>query len=215
MNARGTLCALLIGFECVSAIGVEPSATPSPSAARESEAATITGSVTELSAQRAAAERSKIYKAGVDYSKWLDQVAKNSGSAFLQRKAFENVTRMRLLASLGAIVLLSILAGSFVWIVHRRAGEIKSRKHQSALQLAASALRKPLALFLWMCGGAFALMPIATGIIGRPTRIFYVGLISAFLYAGWIIAVLWLLFRAVLAVEKRMTEWANRTASVI
>src|SRR5689334_15501107 len=58
-------------------------------------------------------------------------------------------------------------------------------------------------------------MPLATGIVGRPTRIFYVGLLTAILYAGWIIAVLWLLFRAVLAVEKRASEWANRTGSVV
>jgi len=160
-------------------------------------------------------ERSRIYHAGADYSKWLDQIAKDSGSAFLQRKVFENVTWMRLLASIGAIALLSILAGGFVWIVHRRAGEIKSRKHQSTLQLAASAIRKPFAFFLLTCGGAFALMPLATGIIGRPTRIFYVGLLTAILYAGWIIALLWLAFRAVLAVEKRMNQWADRTGSVV
>jgi small-conductance mechanosensitive channel len=196
----------------------EPSASPVPSpspAASESPVATIAQSVTDISAQRAAAERSKIYRAGRDYSLWLDEITKDSGSAFLQRTVFERVTWMRLLASIGAIALLSILAGSFVWIVRRRAGEIQSHKHQSALQLAASALRKPLAFFIWMCGGAFALMPIATGIIGRPTRIFYVGLLTAILYAGWIIALLWLAFRAVLAVEKRMNEWADRTGSVV
>src|SRR5438552_12306300 len=202
----------LIGLICVSALAAEPSATPAPA---ESSAATIAQSVTDLSAQRAAMERSRIYHVGVDYSKWLDQVAKDSGSAFLQRAVFERVTWMRLLASIGAIALLSIFAGGFVWIVRRRAGEIQSRKYQSALQLAASALRKPFALFVWMCGGGFALMPIATGIIGRPTRIFYVGLLTAILYAGWIIALLWLAFRAVLAVEKRINQWAERTGSVV
>src|SRR2546421_2428007 len=217
MNAI-RVCFALLAISCVSAIAAEPSATPTTSAspdASESPAATITQSVTDLSAQRAAMERSRIYHVGADYSKWLDQIAKDSGSAFLQRKVFENVTWMRLLASIGAIALLSILAGSFVWIVRRRAGEIQSRKYQSALQLAASALRKPFALFIWMCGGGFALMPIATGIIGRPTRIFYVGLLTAILYAGWIIALLWLAFRAVLAVEKRMNQWADRTGSVV
>src|SRR5438105_2196108 len=215
MNATRVWCGL-IAISCVNALAVEPSATPSASiSAAESPAPTITQSFTDLSAQRAATERSKIYRAGRDYSLWLDELAKDSGSTFLQRKVFENVTWMRLLASIGAIALLSILAGGFVWIVHRRAGEIKSRKHQSTLQLAASALRKPLALFIWMSGGAFALMPIATCIIGRPTRIFYVGLLTAILYAGWIIALLWLAFRAVLAVEKRMNQWADRTGSVV
>src|SRR5215471_13977839 len=215
MNRSRSLCGLLIALVCASANAAEPTASPTPPAATESPAVTITESITDLSAQRAQADRSKIYRAGRDYSLWLDQVAKDSGSAFLQRKVFENVTWMRLVASVGGLALLSILAGGFVFVVRRRAGEIQSRKHQSALQLAASALRKPFAFFLWMCGGAFALMPIATGIIGRPTRIFYVRTLTAILYAGWIVAVLWLLFRAVLAVEKRMSEWANRTGSLI
>src|SRR5947207_7912777 len=138
-------------FACLSALEAEPSATPA-----ESPAPTIAESVTDLSAQRAAIDRSKIYHAGRDYSQWLDQVAKDSGSAFLQRKVFENVTWMRLLAAAAALLLLSIFAGTFVWIVRRRAGEIQSRKYQSAIQLAASALRKPIALFIWMCGGGFA-----------------------------------------------------------
>jgi small-conductance mechanosensitive channel len=215
MNARRVF-AFLIAFACVSATAAEPSATPSPApTAAESPAATIAQSVTDLSAQRAAAERSKIYRAGRDYSLWLDQIAKDSGSAFLQKNVFERVTWMRLLASVGAIALLSIFVWWFVWIVHRRAGEIQSGQQQSWLALTASALRKPLAFFLLMCGGGFALMPIATGIIGRPTRIFWVGTLTGILYAGWIIAVLWLAFRAVLAVEKQMRQWADRTGSLI
>ena len=160
-------------------------------------------------------DRSKIYRAGRDYGLWLDQLAKDSGSAFLQKNVFEHVSWMRLLASIGVIALLSIFVWWFVWIVHRRAGEIQSRQQQSWLALTASALRKPLAFFLLMCGGAFALMPLATGIIGRPTRIFYVSMLTAILYAGWIIAVLWLAFRAVLAIEKRMRQWADRTGSLL
>jgi hypothetical protein len=209
---------MLIGFVCASAMGAEPSATPSPSAspaASESPASTLTQSVSQLSAQSAAAERSKIYRTGVAYSRWLDQIAKDSGNAFLQRRVFERVTWMRLLASAGSLALLSIFAFSFVWIVRRRAGEIQSNRYQSALALAASAIRKPVALFLWMCGGAFALMPITTGIIGRPTRIFWVGALTAIFYAGWIVALLWLLFRAIRAVEKRMNLWAERTGSLV
>src|SRR5689334_4470132 len=193
-------------FVCVGTItfGAEPSATPSPSASSaESPAATIAQSVTELSAQRAAMDRSKIYRAGRDYSLWLDQLAKDSGSALLQRKVFENATWMRLLASIAAVVLLSVVCGLFLWIVHRQAGEIQSNRYQSWFAISASAIRKPFALFLAMCGGAFALMPLATAIIGRPTRIFYVSILTAIFYAGWIIALLWLMFRAVLAIEKR------------
>src|SRR4030095_16995135 len=129
MNATRDLFAL-IGFVCVSAIASEPNLTPSPSAppaASESPAATLAPSVSDLSAQNAAMERSRIYRAGAAYSKWLDQIAKDSGSAFLQQRVFDRVTLMRLLASVGALALLSIFAGSFVWIVWRRAGEIQSK----------------------------------------------------------------------------------------
>jgi small-conductance mechanosensitive channel len=202
----------------VNAIAAQPGGSPSPSptlSPAESPAATIAKSVTDLSAQRAAMDRSKIYRAGRDYSEWLDDLAKDWNSGFLQRTVFERVTWIRLLAALGSLLLLSVVSGLFLSIVHRRAGEIKSRARQSWLALSASAIRKPFALFLCMCGGAFALMPIATGIIGRPTRIFYVSILTAILYAGWIIALLWLVLRAIQALEKRMRTWADRTGSVV
>ena len=216
MNATRLLFAL-IGFACVSAIASEANLTPSPSAppsADASPAATL-APVSELSAQTATTERSRIYRAGAAYSKWLDHIAKDSRRAFLQQRVFDRVTWMRLLASVGALALLSILAGSFVWIVRRRAGEIQSKGHQSALALTLSAIRKPLALFVLMCGGAFALMPIVTGIIGLPSRVFWVNVLTAILYAGPIVALLWLVFRTIRAIEKRMRIWAKRTGSVI
>ena len=207
-------CALicLLGFSSSWIAAAEPSASPVPS---PSPPDTIAQSVSELSAQRAAAERSKIYRAGADYSRWLDQIAKDSGSEFLQRPVLERVTRMRLLASAGALALLSISAGTFLWIVRRRAGEIQSNRYQSWLALSASAIRKPFAFFLVVCGGGFALMPIVTGIIGRGTRVFWAGTLTAILYAGWIIALLWLIFRAIRAMEKRMNQWAERTNSLL
>jgi small-conductance mechanosensitive channel len=221
MSSRKRILCALIGSICLSPSWIaaaEPSPTPSPSPSpveSESPAATIVQSVSELSAQRAAAERSKIYRSGATYSRWLDQVAKNSGSAFLQRTVFDRVTWMRLLASAGALALLALLASWFVWIVRRRAGEIQSDQPQSWLALSASAIRKPFALLLLACGGGFALMPIVTGIVSRPTRVFWAGTLTAVLYAGWIISSLWLIFRAIRAVEKRMNLWAERTNSLL
>src|SRR5437762_12542046 len=219
MSSRTTffLYALIVCV-CVSAFAAESSSTPVPSpspSASESPVATIAQSVTELSAQRAAAERSKIYRSGATYSRWLDQVAKDSGSAFLQRTVFDRVTWMRLLSCAAALALLAAIASWFVWIVRRRAGEIQSKRYQSWLAVSASALRKPVALFLLMCGGGFALMPIVTGVVSRPTRVFWAGALTAILYAGWIIAVLWLIFRAIRAVEKRMNLWTERTNSLL
>jgi small-conductance mechanosensitive channel len=45
--------------------------------------------------------------------------------------------------------------------------------------------------------------------------VFWAGTLTAVLYAGWIIAVLWLIFRAIRAVEKRMNLWAERTNTLL
>src|SRR5437899_1168714 len=213
---RRILCALIcmvcLGSSWIAA--AEPSASPSPIESA-SPAATIEKSISDLSAQRAAAERSKIYRSGATYSRWLDRVAKNSGSAFLQRTVFDRVTWMRLLSCAAALALLAVIASWFVWIVRRRAGEIQSKRYQSWLAVSASALRKPVALFLLACGGGFVLMPIVTGIVSRPTRVFWAGTLTAVLYAGWIISSLWFVFRAIRAVEKRMNLWAERTNSLL
>jgi small-conductance mechanosensitive channel len=208
-------CFLLV-FLCQFAVAAIPTPSPSPlPTAPASPAATITQSVSELSAQRAATERSKIYRSGAAYGRWLDQIAKDSDNVFLQRAVFDRVTWMRLLSCTVALVFLSLLSGWFVWIVRRRAGEIESTRYQSWLALSAAAIRKPVALFLWMCGGAFALLPIVAGINSRPTRIFWGRGLTAILYAGWIIALLWLVFRAIRAVEKRMRFWAEQTRSLL
>ncbi len=209
-----TFCVLGV-LLCQITIAAEQSPSPSPfPTVSESPAGTITQSVTELSAQRAAADRSKIYRAGAAYGHWLDQVAKDSGNTFLQRAVFDRVTWMRLISCLVALALLSLLTGWFVWVVRQRAGEIGSTRYQSWLALSAAAIRKPVALFLWTCGGAFVLLPIAAGIVSRPVRIFWARTLTAIFYAGWIIALLWLVFRAIRAVEKRMRLWADRTRSL-
>jgi small-conductance mechanosensitive channel len=125
------------------------------------------------------------------------------------------VTWMRLLACASALVFLALLTGWFLWMVRRRAGEIESKRPQSWLALSAAAIRKPVALFLWVVGGVFALMPIVTGIVSRPTRVFWAGALTAILYAGQIITVLWLMFRAIRAVEKRMRLWTEQTGSIL
>jgi small-conductance mechanosensitive channel len=207
---------LLIIFFCQPVLAAIASPSPSPlPTAPASPAATITQSVSELSAQKAATERSEIYRAGRDYGLWLDQVAKDSGSSFLQRVVFDRVTWMRVLSCVVGLALLSLLNCWFIWFVRRRAGEIQSTRYQSWLALSAAAIRKPVALFLWMCGGTFALLPIVAGINSRPTRIFWGRGLTAILYAGWIIALLWLVFRAIRAVEKRMRLWAERTRSLL
>ena len=159
MTAR-LLALVLISVVCLSAVAEPPPPTPIPTTSPTgSPAATLTQSVSELSAQRAAAERSQIYRAGATYSRWLDQVAKNSGSEFLRRPLFDRVTWMRLLTCVTSLGLLALITGWFLWVVRRRAGLLQSKQEQSWLAVSAAAIRKPLALFVWVVGGAFALMP--------------------------------------------------------
>src|SRR4030095_15460771 len=109
---------LLIVFICQSALAALPTPSPSPSPRESvSPAATITQSVSELSAQRAATERSKIYRTGAAYGRWLDQVAKESRNTFLQQPAFDRVIWMRVLSCVVTLALLSLLSGWFVWMV--------------------------------------------------------------------------------------------------
>src|SRR6476660_9759660 len=98
-----TLCLVIaiLGLKS-SASAADPTPTPSPSPTA-SPASTITQSFSELSAQHAAAERSQIYRAGAAYGRWLDQIAKDADSAFLQRLVFDHVTWMRVLACVVAL----------------------------------------------------------------------------------------------------------------
>jgi small-conductance mechanosensitive channel len=122
---------------------------------------------------------------------------------------------MRLFGAVGAVVALLLVAGSFIWIVRRHASAIQSKRHGRCLALGAATIRKPFAFFLIVSGGAFALMPIVTGITSRPTRLFLASVLTDIFYAGWITALLWLVFRAIRALAKRMHLWAGRTNSLL
>jgi small-conductance mechanosensitive channel len=123
---------------------------------------------------------------------------------------------MRLLACCAALLVIGALTGWFLWFVRRTAGAIDDpQRHQSWLALAAAAIRKPLALIVWVLGGFLAFMPIVAGITARPTRLAFTEALTAILYAGRVIAVLWLILQAIRAVEKRMRNWAQSTGSVL
>ena len=156
-----------------------------------------------------------MYRAGVAYSHWIDRIAKDSRNAFLQRKIFDRVTWMRLLVCGAGLMVLGFFTACFLWIVRTKAGTIKSNQHQSWLALTAAAIRKPLALFAWVVCGFLALIPIVEGIASGPTRRFLANSLTALLYAGYVIAILWLIFQATRAIEKRMRHWAQKNGKVL
>lgn len=189
-----------------------PFAPAAPATASPTPAVT---SVAELSAQRADVERAKIYRAGLTYTQWLDDLAARSGQPFLSRQIFDRVTWMRLITSLGALALVVAVTGVFLWIIQKHAGRIESSEHQSWLALLAAAVRKPLALLGYLFGGFFALMPVIIGIGDHSLRVFLAETLSTIVYAGRVIAFLWLIFQLIRGVEKRMRHWAQQTGKVL
>lgn len=204
--ARPFYLVFAVCFALAPALACAQAPSPTPVSAE---------SVEGRSAQRAESERTKMYQAGLAYGRWLDGVAERSGSEFLQRRAVGHITLMRLLACGVALAVLGLLTGWFLWFVRRRAGAIESNERQSWLALAAAAVRKPLALLVCVLGGFLAFMPIVAGISSEPYRLFFASTLTAFLYAGRVIAVLWLIFQIIRAIEKRMRHWAQESGSVL
>jgi hypothetical protein len=157
---RKFLFRLTIALWCALAPVANAAAAPSPTPAAG------------FSAERAATKRSRMYQAGLAYSRWVDGLAQQSGSEFLQRRVVDRVTWMSVLACLGSLLVLALLNGWLLWFVRRRAGAIESSEHQSWLALAASSARKPLALIIWVIGGFLAFMPVVAGISSRSERLF-------------------------------------------
>ncbi|MGI8436894.1 MAG: mechanosensitive ion channel family protein [Chthoniobacterales bacterium] len=186
-----------------------PSPSPVPASTPDSE------NVTDLSAEHASVEREKIYRAGGAYTRWLDGVAVQSGQQFLARRVFDRVTGMRLLASGLTLLLAGALAGWILWIIRRRAGRIESVEEQSWLALSFAAVRKPLALLAGLVGAFFALMPVFLGIADRGWRILLTHGLSTVLYGGRVIALLWLIFQGIRALEKRLRRWAKASGNVL
>lgn len=198
---------LCLTIACFLLSGPLASAAPSP--------APTAAPVADLSAQRAESERGKIYQAGLAYSRWLDGLAVQSGRPLLQERVFDRVTWMRLFACIGSLAFIAALTVWFLWFVRRRAGTIESEERQSWFALAAAVARKPLALLVWVIGGFLAFMPIVSGISLHSRRLAFTNGLTAILYAGRVIAVLWLLFQVVRALEKKMRHWAQTTGSVL
>ncbi len=198
---------------CAVAFAAEPN--PSPSPGTSTEESFLVPPLAELSAERAAAERTKTYERGVEFSRWLDRLAKESGRPFLQQRVCGRVTWMRLFASGGLLALLAGLTSLFLWFVRWRAGRIESPEHQTWLALTAAAVRKPFALFACLVGGFFALIPVVEGMEPRSTKLFLAGLLTGILYAGNVIAVFWVLWRGARVVEKKLRQWAERSGSVL
>lgn len=108
-----------------------------------------------------------------------------------------------------AVVVLIMIAHAIAAIVIRR----KRRASAPAGKLrhhTLGALRGPLYLLIWICGGYFALAPLLASSPLRTGMI--LGLLRTLLNVGIFAAALWFCFRFTRVLEARMSAWAAQTS---
>ncbi len=178
-------------------------ASPSPTAEN----------VTALSAERANVERAKIDRAGVAYTGWLDGVAER-----VDRRCCHAGLRSRDLDAPALVARHAAGVGNagrlILWIIRKRAGRIESAEEQSWLALSFAAVRKPLALLACIVGAFLPSCRWCWGCRIARRGMFLTQSLSTIIYGGRVIAVLWLIFQAIRAVEKRLRRWAQESGSV-
>jgi small-conductance mechanosensitive channel len=165
--------------------------------------------------QRALAEKSGLRLVAIDFCEWIDQAGAATQSPFLNAPAFGQVTWMRLLAALAILAGAGLLSGWLIWSIRRHAGKLESDEHQSWLHLVLAALRKPMALLLWLVGGFFSAALLIERIETTSTRSLLFSFLTSVAYAGRIVLIFWLIFRLMTAVQKRLRQWAEKRGGVL
>ena len=151
---------------------------------------------------------SGIYREGLEFAQQADAWGAKFAHGWLNAQAVAGLSWTRLLTSAILLALVSILGGAVLRLIRVRAGKLDSAHHQDWAELILSAVRKPLALLIWVYGGYFALVPLLT----NPER--FADMLDALAGAGGIIAIFWFFFRCITAGEKRMHQRARETPTL-
>lgn len=117
--------------------------------------------------------------------------------------------------ALGLIVGVALTSGILMTVIRRRAGRLSSDEKQGAFALFLTALRKPLALFLWIYGLYLALVVLASGEWMPKEYADWIRRSEPVVHAGGIISFFWLLFRLIRALQKRLNQWAETTSNIL
>lgn len=153
-----------------------------------------------------------MFDAGMNLSRAVEDWVESLGYAGLNGPAVSGLSWTRLLLSAVLMLLVALVAWFVLHLILRRAGRINSAEKQSALALLLTAARKPVALFLWIYGGYFALVPLIATRTPRPDAMRPFGGVIA---AAGSLAFFWLLFRLITAMEKRLGQWAQESRSLL
>jgi len=111
-----------------------------------------------------------------------------------------------------AVVVLILIANATAAAIIRR--KRKSTEPAAELQHhTLGALRGPLYLLIWICGGYFALAPLAASLppLWRPGAV--LGFLRTLLNIGIFAVAFWSCFRFTRVLEARLSSWAARTSS--
>lgn len=142
--------------------------------------------------------------AGRALGSWADSLG-----GWLAADFWGGISAGRLMATGAVLLLLWAFVALLLHLVVRRTGGIHDLGPRSWPRVLISAARKPVALLLVIFGAYLALVPSIDGVTDRPTRE------AAFLMFSWLADAMtvgvwfWLVLRVVMAVERKMDEWAK------
>ncbi len=198
-----------------------PSPTPQPGERAPAPAAAPPGAAEEQAekAKKAAKEQAeKVMTELTEKSETLGEKieeAVRSGPPWLSKRSFLGISNVRYIASLSLLTLVAIFSISFVRIVRKRAGRIKTGREQSWPAMLISAARKPIALVICIYGVYFAL-GILFAALEEGSRLAAYGKYHAELtYINLTVATYWLIFRVIRGAERKMQIWADRSEGLL
>ncbi len=138
--------------------------------------------------------------------------AANHGPKWLSAPVLLGVSAARYLASALLVLLVALFTWQLMRVIRRFAGHIEQLKEQTWPRMLLSAVRKPVAMAIWIYTAFFAITQVAYAMDTRPaTARFFSGLT----YVGLTVASFWLLMRLIRGAQHKLQRRADRTESVL
>jgi small-conductance mechanosensitive channel len=170
----------------------------------------------EIARNQREAFKSEISATSRRLGSWIDATAEDSGRAWLVKRDPRGISAARYLASIILLALVALFALTMTRLIRHKAGEIRGDDiaSKSWPKLVLTAARKPLSLALILYGTYFALNILLAAVTDTGTAARLPLLLSWITYIGVSIAVLWLAFRIIDAIQRKMQAWADKSSSI-
>ncbi len=147
----------------------------------------------------------------------IDEIARSSGVEGFSSPWLLGISGARYLASLILLMLVCVFTISVVSLIRKNAGRIATgdMNKKSWPKILLTAARKPLALVIWIYGTYFALGILFDAMDPTVAIAFLGEKLTSLTYVGVIIALFWLAFRIIAAVQKMMQHRAAKHEQVV